>query len=233
MDEVTICYGMTETSPVSTQTRADDALERRVSTVGRVHPHVEMKIVDPDTGRVVAARRAGRAVHPRLLRDARLLERARADGRGDRRRAAGCTPATSRRWTTTATCNIVGRIKDMVIRGGENVYPREIEEFLYTHPDVADVQVIGVPDERYGEELCAWSSCARAPSSTRTRCASSAAGGSRTTRCRATCMFVDEFPMTVTGKVQKFKMRERRDRAARAWRCGGGEERRAVKKGRY
>ena len=123
-------------------------------------------------------------------------------------------------------CNIVGRIKDMVIRGGENVYPREIEEFLYAHPDVADVQVVGVPDERFGEELCAWVVAAEgADARRRGGSASSAAGSSPTTRCRATSMFADEFPMTVTGKVQKFKMRERRDRAARARGRGGGEER--------
>ena len=105
--------------------------------------------------------------------------------------------------------NIVGRIKDMVIRGGENVYPREIEEFLYGHQDIADVQVVGVPDERYGEELCAWV-VARdgAPSSTTRPCARSAAGASRTTRCRATCVLIDAFPMTVTGKVQKYVLRE-------------------------
>ena len=103
MEEVTICYGMTETSPVSTQTGADDELERRVGTVGRVHPHVEVKVVDPETGAIVAARRAGRALHPRLQRDARLLGRPGAHRRGDRRARAGCTPATSRRWTTRAT----------------------------------------------------------------------------------------------------------------------------------
>ena len=105
--------------------------------------------------------------------------------------------------------NIVGRIKDMVIRGGENVYPREIEEFLYSHPDIADVQVIGVPDERYGEELMAWVALREGADADRGRArASSARAGSPTTRCRATCKFVDEFPMTVTGKVQKYKMRE-------------------------
>ena len=122
--------------------------------------------------------------------------------------------------------NIVGRIKDMVIRGGENVYPREIEEFLYTHPDVEDVQVIGVPDERYGEELMAWVKLrARRRRSTEDDCGRSAAAASPTTRCRATCKFVDEFPMTVTGKVQKFKMREQVDRRARPRRRIGHRDR--------
>ena len=187
MDEVTICYGMTETSPVSTQTAADDPLEQRVGTVGRVHPHVEIRDRRPRHRRDVRARRAGRALHPRLLRDARLLGRPRAHRRGDRRRG----------WMHTGDLavmdddgyvNIVGRIKDMIIRGGENVYPREIEEFLYTHPDIVDVQVIGVPDERYGEEIMAWVVAARGRDARRRRrCASSAAAGSRTTRSRATC----------------------------------------------
>ena len=156
MAEVTICYGMTETSPVSTQTGADDDLDRRTSTVGRVHPHLEVKVVDPATGLTVPRGETGRVLHPRLLGDARLLGRAGEDRRGRSTPPAGCTPATSRSMDADGYLNIVGRIKDMVIRGGENVYPREIEEFLYTHPDVVDVQVIGVPDERYGEELMAW-----------------------------------------------------------------------------
>ena len=179
-------------------------------TVGRVHPHVEIKVVDPETGAIVDARRARRAVHARLQRDARLL------GRRRRRTAEAIDRA---RWMHTGDLavmdddgylNIVGRIKDMVIRGGENVYPREIEEFLMGHPDIADVQVVGVPDARYGEELMAWIVTARRRRrSTATRSPSSAAARSPTTRSRATFKCVSEFPMTVTGKVQKFKLRER------------------------
>ena len=153
---MTICYGMTETSPVSTQTAADDALEQRVGTVGRVHPHVEIKIVDPDTGRIVPRGEPGELCTRGYSRDARLLGRPGAHRARRSTAPAGCTPATSRRWTTTATSTSSAASKDMIIRGGENVYPREIEEFLYTHPRVADVQVIGVPDARYGEEVMAW-----------------------------------------------------------------------------
>ena len=147
MEEVTICYGMTETSPVSTQTRADDSLERRVSTVGRVHPHVEVKVVDPVTGLHRAAGEPGE-----------LCTRGYSVMLGywdEPEKTAEVIDAAG--WMHTGDLatmdddgyvNIVGRIKDMVIRGGENVYPREVEEFLYTHPDVVDVQVIGVPDER-------------------------------------------------------------------------------------
>ena len=139
---------MTETSPVSTQTAAGrPAREARRRPSAASHPHVEIKIIDPATGRGRAARRAGRALHPRLQRDARLLGRPGGDRARPSTPPAGCTPATWRRWTTTATCNIVGRIKDMIIRGGENIYPREIEEFLHTHPAVAEAQVIGVPSE--------------------------------------------------------------------------------------
>ena len=155
MAEVSICYGMTETSPVSCQTRADDDLDRRTATIGRVHPHVEIKIVDPTTGETVERGEPGEfctrgySVMLGYWQDEEKTDEAiDADG-----------------WMHTGDlaemredgyCNIVGRIKDMVIRGGENIYPREIEEFLYTHPDIEDVQVIGVPDERYGEELAAW-----------------------------------------------------------------------------
>ena len=155
MREVTIAYGMTETSPVSFQSSIDDPLERRVGTVGRVQPHLEVKIVDDD-GRIVPRGTPGELLHARLFGHARLL---------GRRGAERARPSTRRGWMHTGDlatidaegyCNIVGRIKDMVIRGGENIYPREIEEFLYRHPKVADVQVVGVPDAKYGEELCAW-----------------------------------------------------------------------------
>ena len=154
MSEVTICYGMTETSPVSFQSSVDDPIERRVSTVGRIHPHVEVKIVDAD-GRIVAPGVPGElctrgySVMQRYWNDpehtAEAIDAARWMHTGDL--------ATL---DSEGYCNIVGRIKDMVIRGGENIYPREIEEFLYRHPKIQDVQVIGVPDRKYGEELCAW-----------------------------------------------------------------------------
>ena len=155
MAEVSIAYGMTETSPVSCQTRADDDLERRTATIGRVHPHVEVKIVDPVTGETVERGEPGE-----------LCTRGYSVMLGyweDPEKTAEAIDADG--WMHTGDlavmredgyCNIVGRIKDMVIRGGENIYPREIEEFLYEHPDIEDVQVIGVPDEKYGEELCAW-----------------------------------------------------------------------------
>ena len=138
--------------PGASRRHARESLRHR----RQVMPHTEIKIVDPATGRTLPRGEPGEFLRPRLRGDARLLERPGAHRRGDRRSSAGCTPATWRRWTTTGYVRIVGRIKDMVIRGGENVYPREIEEFLYTHPEIADVQVIGVPDERYGEELMAW-----------------------------------------------------------------------------
>src|SRR5919202_1327265 len=155
MSEVAIAYGMTETSPVSTQTRFDDDIERRTATVGQVMPHVEIKIVDPATGAVVARNTPGELCtrgysvmlgywnDPDQTREA--IDTARWMHTGDL--------ATIRE---DGYVNIVGRIKDMVIRGGENIYPREIEEFLYSHPAIADVQGIGVPDDKYGEELCAW-----------------------------------------------------------------------------
>jgi fatty-acyl-CoA synthase len=207
MSEVTIAYGMTETSPVSTQTGADDDLERRVSTVGRVHPHVEIKIINPETGEVVPYGEAGEfctkgySVMLGYWNDPeRTAEAIDSDG-----------------WMHTgdlATMDaegyvkIVGRIKDMVIRGGENVYPREIEEFLYTHPAVADVQVIGVPDEKYGEELCAWVVARDGQSVTTEDVREFCTGKLAHFKIPRYVMVVDEFPMTVTGKIQKFKMRE-------------------------
>ncbi len=154
MAEVSICYGMTETSPVSLQTRRDDDLEHRTGTVGLVLPHLEVKVVDPADGATQPRGTAGKAVHPRLQRDARLLERAREDRRG-RRRGALDADGDLAVMREDGYVEIVGRIKDMIIRGGENIYPREIEEFLYAHPKIADVQVVGVPDERYGEEVLA------------------------------------------------------------------------------
>ena len=155
IEEMTICYGMTETSPVSTQTRTDDSFEHKVGTVGRVGPHLEIKVVDPATGETLPRGEPGEfctkgySVMLGYWEQQDKTDEVLA-GRLDAHRRHRAS------WTTTATSQITGRIKDMVIRGGENVYPREIEEFLYTHPDILDAQVIGVPDERYGEELCAW-----------------------------------------------------------------------------
>jgi fatty-acyl-CoA synthase len=207
MAEVTICYGMTETSPVSTQTRADDELERRVSTVGRVHPFVEVKVVDPDTGLTVERSTPGE-----------LCTRGYSVMLGywaDPERTAEVIDAA--RWMHTGDLatmddegylNIVGRIKDMVIRGGENVYPREIEEFLYTHPAIADVQVVGVPDERYGEELCAWVVVREGHTISDADLREFCTGQLAHFKVPRYVLVVEEFPMTVTGKVQKFKMRE-------------------------
>ena len=209
MAEVAICYGMTETSPVSTQTRVDDPLERRVGTVGRVGPHVEVKVVDPDTGLVVERGEPGELCTRGYSVMLGYWDDAGADRRGDRPRPAGCTPATSRRWTTRATCNIVGRSKDMVIRGGENVYPREIEEFLYTHD--GDRRRAG---HRRARRAATARSCARgssrAPAPTLDEDAVREYCRGRLAHFKVPryVIFVDEFPMTVTGKVQKFKMRE-------------------------
>ena len=207
MREVTIAYGMTETSPVSTQTSADDPLEKRVTTVGRVHPHVEIRIADPDTGETVPRGTGGEFLtrgYSVMLGywndEARTAEAIDSDG-----------------WMHTGDLavmddggyvNIVGRIKDMIIRGGENVYPREVEEFLYTHRDIVDVQVIGVPDVRYGEQVMAW---------VQLRDGADTTGEDVKEFCRASIAhykvpryikFTDSFPMTITGKIQKFKMRE-------------------------
>ncbi len=208
MAEVSIAYGMTETSPVSCQTRADDDLDRRTATIGRVHPHVEIKVVDPRTGQTVERGETGEFCtrgYSVMLgywdEEEKTREAIDADG-----------------WMHTGDlaemredgyCTIVGRIKDMVIRGGENIYPREIEEFLYTHPDIEDVQVIGVPDEKYGEELCAWvqlRSGAERLDADAVR--EFAAGKLAHFKIPRYVVVVEEFPMTVTGKVRKVEMRE-------------------------
>ncbi|WP_112242760.1 AMP-binding protein [Kribbella monticola] len=209
MAEVAICYGMTETSPVSTQTRRDDDLDRRTSTVGRVMPHVEVKLVDPVTGLVVPRGEPGELCtrgYSVMLgywdepgKTAEAIDQARWMHTGDL--------AVMR---DDGYVNIVGRIKDMVIRGGENVYPREIEEFLYTHPDIADVQVIGVPDEKYGEELCAWIKLR--PGAGELDAAglrSFATGKLANYKIPRYVLLVDDFPMTVTGKIRKVEMREK------------------------
>src|ERR1700722_11511331 len=207
LSEMTIGYGMTETSPVSTQTARDDPLERRVSTVGRVHPHVEVKIVDTE-GRVVPRGTPGEfctrgySVMLGYWDDAERTSQA-IDSAGWMHTGDLAT------MDAEGYCNIVGRIKDMVIRGGENVYPREIEEFLYRHPKIQDVQVFGVPDQRYGEELCAWVQLRAGETLTadevREFCRDQIAHYKVPRHIR----FVDDFPMTVTGKMQKFIMRER------------------------
>jgi fatty-acyl-CoA synthase len=206
LSEVTIAYGMTETSPVSFQSSTDDPLERRVSTVGRIHPHVEAKIVDAE-GRVVPRGAPGE-----------FLTRGYCVMLGywnDPERTAESIDAAG--WMHTGDlatmdddgyCNIVGRIKDMVIRGGENVYPREIEEFLYRHPKIQDVQVIGVPDPRYGEELCAWVRLRSGEQATAEDIREFCRGQIAHYKIPRYIKFVDQFPMTVTGKIQKFLMRE-------------------------
>jgi fatty-acyl-CoA synthase len=209
MTEVTICYGMTETSPVSTQTRADDSLDRRVSTVGRVHPHLEVKLVDPVSGLTVPRGAPGELCtrgYSVMLgyweepeKTAEAIDRARWMHTGDLAIMDG-----------DGYVNITGRIKDMVIRGGENVYPREIEEFLYTHPDILDAQVIGVPDERYGEELMAWVRLRQgAETLTAERLREFCTGKLAHYKIPRYVHVVDEFPMTVTGKVRNVEMRER------------------------
>ena len=240
MTEVTICYGMTETSPVSTQTRADDTLDRRVSTVGRVHPHVEVKIVDPVTGRTLPRGEPGELCtrgysvmlgyweQPDKDRarqsDSSVAEPQAPDPAAPTGGLASSAyrPAEAidaARWMHTGDLavmddegyvNITGRIKDLVIRGGENVYPREIEEFLYTHPDILDAQVIGVPDERYGEELCVWVKLRPgAESLTAEGIREFATGKLARYKIPRYVLIVDDFPMTVTGKIRKVEMREK------------------------
>jgi fatty-acyl-CoA synthase len=209
MREVTICYGMTETSPVSTQTRADDSVDRRVSTVGRVHPHLEVKVVDPATGLTVPRGEPGELCtrgYSVMLgyweqpdKTAEVIDNARWMHTGD-----------LAVMDSDGYLSITGRIKDMIIRGGENVYPREIEEFLYSHPDILDAQVIGVPDERYGEEVMAWVRLRPgARSLTVEALREFCAGTLAHFKIPRYLHVVDEFPMTVTGKIRKVEMRER------------------------
>jgi len=207
MPEVTICYGMTETSPVSTQSRTDDPLEKRVATVGQIHPHVEVKIVDPTTGRIVPRGAPGEL----CTRGYSVMLGYWGDPKATR------AAVDEGRWMHTGDLatmdadgyvNIVGRIKDMVLRGGENVFPREVEEFLYTVPGVADVQVIGVPDAKYGEELMAWVKLRPGAALTGEEIRAFCKGKIATYKIPRHYKFVDGFPMTVTGKIQKYKMRE-------------------------
>jgi fatty-acyl-CoA synthase len=207
MPEVTICYGMTETSPVSTQSAVNDPLDKRVSTVGRVHPHVEIKIVEPETGEIVPRGVAGElctrgySVMLGCWNDEKATHEA-IDSAGWMHSGDLATIDDD------GYVNIVGRIKDMIIRGGENIYPREIEEFLFLHPGVSDVQVIGVPSERYGEEVMAWIKPSEGARLTDEQMTGYCRGKIATYKIPRYWKFVEEFPMTVTGKVQKFRMRE-------------------------
>ncbi len=207
MKEITICYGMTETSPVSTQTRVDDPVDKRVSTVGRVHPHVEIKVIDPATGAVVPRGTPGElctrgySVMLGYWNDesatSKSIDRARWMHSGDLAMV-----------DSDDYVRIVGRIKDMIIRGGDNIYPREVEEFLYTHPGIEDAQVIGVPSSVYGEEVMAWvklkGGVVLEPPELEQFCR----GKIASYKIPKYWKLVDSFPMTVTGKVQKFRMRE-------------------------
>jgi fatty-acyl-CoA synthase len=206
MSEVTIAYGMTETSPVSTQCATDDPVERRVATVGQVLPHIEIKIVDTE-GKAVLRGQAGEfctrgySVMKGYWNDAEKTNEA-IDSGGWMHTGDLAT------MDAEGYVNIVGRLKDMVIRGGENVYPREIEEFLYRHPKVQDVQVIGVPDPKYGEEICAWIKLREGQSATPEEIKEFCRGQIAHYKIPRYIEFVGEFPMTITGKIQKFVMRE-------------------------
>jgi fatty-acyl-CoA synthase len=217
--EVTICYGMTETSPVSTQSSWDDPLERRVATVGRVHPHLEIKIVDPETGAIVP-----RGVTGELCTRGYSVMLGYWGNDEATREAIDAAGWMHTGDLATADAdgyvNIVGRIKDMIIRGGENVYPREVEEYLYTHPAVLDVQVIGVPSQKYGEEVMAWVKQRPGATANGEELAAFCRGQIATFKIPAYWKFVDEFPTTVTGKIQKFKMREMAGGGAGADGCG-------------
>jgi fatty-acyl-CoA synthase len=205
--EVTICYGMTETSPVSFQSAVDDSIDIRVSTVGRIHPHLECKIVSPDTGEIVPRGTQGEL----CTRGYSVMLGYWEDP------AATAEAIDSARWMHSGDLavmredgyvNISGRIKDMIIRGGENIYPREIEEFLYSHPKVTEAQIIGVPDLKYGEELCAWVRLREGQSATEEEIREFCRGQIATHKIPRYIRFTTEFPTTVTGKIQKYRMRE-------------------------
>jgi len=207
MEEVTIAYGMTETSPVSTQSAVDDPLDKRVSTVGRIHPHVEVKIVDPETGNIVPRGQRGELCTRGYSVMLGYWNDPDATGKA----------IDAGRWMHTGDLatmddegyvNIVGRIKDMIIRGGENIYPREIEEFLYQHPDIEDAQVIGVPSPKYGEEVMAWVKPKAGKTLDDRTLVAFCEGQIAHYKIPRYWKLVDAFPMTVTGKIQKFKMRE-------------------------
>ena len=207
LSQITIAYGMTETSPVSCQSSTTTPLDKRVTTVGTVQPHIEIKIIDPETGATVPRGQSGEfctrgysVMHGYWDDEPRTREAIDTDG-----------------WMHTGDLavmdaegyvNIVGRIKDLVIRGGENIYPREIEEFLYRHPKVQDVQVVGLPDKRYGEELCAWIITKPGQTVTADEIRDFCKGQIAHYKVPKYIQFVDAFPMTVTGKIQKFKIRD-------------------------
>nr|WP_298375970.1 AMP-binding protein [uncultured Halomonas sp.] len=207
MKEVSICYGMTETSPVSLQTQTDAPLEKRVTTVGTIHPHTEVKLVDPSTGAVVPIGEKGELCTRGYSVMLGYWDNVEATDKA-------IDPAGWMHTGDLATMDdegyatIVGRIKDMIIRGGENVYPREIEDFLYTHPAISDVQIIGVPDEKYGEEIMAWVKLSEGETLDEESLRDFCKGQIAHYKVPRYVKFVDAFPMTVTGKIQKFKMRE-------------------------
>jgi fatty-acyl-CoA synthase len=207
MREVTICYGMTETSPVSTQSATDDPLDKRVTTVGRVHPHVEVKIVNPETGRVVPRGTSGE-----VCTRGYCVMLGYWNDEGATRAAIDAG-----RWMHTGDLgtmddegyvNIVGRIKDMIARGGEKIFPREVEEFLHTHPAIAEAQVVGVPSAKYGEEVMAWVRPKSGATVTPEELTAFCTGKIATFKIPRYWKITSEFPMTVTGKIQKFRMRE-------------------------
>jgi fatty-acyl-CoA synthase len=208
VEEMTICYGMTETSPVSTQTRTDDSFDRKVGTVGAVHPHLEVTVVDPVTGETLPRGRAGELCT--MGYSVMLGYWEQPDKSAEVLRDGWMHTGDIAVMDEDGYVQITGRIKDMVIRGGENIYPREIEEFLYTHPDILDAQVIGVPDPKYGEELCAWIRMRDgAEPLTAEKVREFATGKLAHYKIPRYVQVVDEFPMTVTGKVRKVEMREK------------------------
>jgi fatty-acyl-CoA synthase len=205
--DITICYGMTETSPVSFQTRIDDPIDLRVSTVGRVHPHVEAKVLDPLTGKTLSRRTAGELCIRGYLVMLKYWNKPEATKEA----------VDSEGWMHTGDLalmhengyvNIVGRTKDMISRGGEKVFPREVEDFLYTHPKISDVQVVGVPSRKYGEEVVAWVKLKPGETATAEELQEYCKGRIAYYKVPAYFKFTDSFPMTITGKVQKFKMKE-------------------------
>jgi len=207
MREVTICYGMTETSPVSTQSATDDPLDKRVTTVGRAHPHVEVKIVDPETGRTVPRGTSGEL----CTRGYSVMLGYWND------EAATRSAIDAGRWMHTGDLgtmdaegyvNIVGRIKDMIVRGGEKIFPREVEEYLHTHPAIAEAQVVGVPSAKYGEEVMAWIRTRAGAAVTHDELTAFCTGKIATFKVPRYWKITSEFPMTVTGKIQKYRMRE-------------------------
>jgi len=206
MTQVTIAYGMTETGPVSTQTSVDDPVERRVETVGRVLPHTEVKIIDPE-GRIVPRGTPGElltrgyCVMPKYWNDAERTVKAIDEARWI---ASGDIAVVD----DEGYFQIVGRIKDMLIRGGENIFPREIEDYLYTNPKIEQVEVIGVPDAKYGEEVCAWVKLREGEQTTADEIRAFCKGKIAHFKIPKIVRFVDSFPMTITGKVQKFVMRD-------------------------